>query len=83
MMWRNTGLPVRVLMLDARACLPILCFVVKWSWITFYVAVTGVLFFAVISFFGLTLPAVTRLMRRLLVGAERSAVPSWKRRRLA
>jgi len=42
-----------------------------------------VLFFAVISFFGLTLPAVTRLMRRLLVGAERSAVPSWKRRRLA
>jgi len=52
MMWRNTGLPVRVLMLDARACLPILCFVVKWSWITFYVAATGVLFFAVISFFG-------------------------------
>ena len=24
-MWRNTGHPVRVLMLDARACLPILC----------------------------------------------------------
>ena len=82
-MWRNSGLPVRVLMLDARACLPILCFVVKWSWTTFTIAVTGVVFFAVISFFGLTLPAVIRVLRRLLVGAERPAVPSWKRRRFA
>ena len=31
-MWRNTGQPVRLLMLDARACLPILSFVVYWSW---------------------------------------------------
>jgi intracellular multiplication protein IcmT len=82
-MWRNSGLPVRVLMLDARACLPILCFVIKWSWLTFYIALTGVVFFSVISFLGLTLPAALRLVRRLLVGSERPAVPSWKRRRLA
>ena len=24
-MWRNTALPVRILMLDARACIPIMC----------------------------------------------------------
>ena len=77
------GLPVRVLMLDARACLPILCFVVKWSWITFYIASFGFVFFSIISFFGLTLPAAVRLLRRFLVGATRPAVPAWKRRRLA
>ena len=82
-MWRDTGQPVRVVMLDARACLPILSFVCYWSWITFYIAVAGTLFFSTISFFGLTLPAVFRLIRRLLVGPVRPAVPAWNRRRLA
>jgi len=82
-MWRNTGLPVRIFMLDARACFPVLLFVIKWTWITFYIAVIGISFFSAISFFGLTLPAVIRLIRRVLVGATRPAVPSWKRRRLA
>ena len=82
-MWRNTGQPVRVLMLDARACLPVLCFCVYWSWTTFYIAVAGVAFFSVISFFGLTLPAVFRLTRRHLAGSIRPAVPTWNRRRLA
>jgi intracellular multiplication protein IcmT len=82
-MWRNTGQPVRVLMLDARACLPIVAFFVYWSWTTFTIAVIGVTFFSVISFLGLTLPAFFRLARRLVVGATRTAVPTWKRRRLA
>ena len=82
-MWRNTGHPVRVVMLDARALLPLLCFVVYWSWFTFWVAVIGVTFFSTISFLGLTLPAMLRLMRRLLVGTTRPAVPAWNRRRLA
>lgn len=82
-MWRNTGLPVRVLMLDARACLPIVSFFVYWSWPTFYVAVLGTVFFAIISFLGLTLPAFLRLVRRLVVGPVRPAVAAWDRRRLA
>jgi intracellular multiplication protein IcmT len=82
-MWRNTAQPVRVFMLDARALFPLLCFVVYWSWFTFYVAVIGVLFFSLISFLGMTLPSMWRLMRRLLVGNTRTAVPAWKRRRLA
>ena len=82
-MWRNTGQPVRMLMLDARACLPLLSFVVYWSWPTFYVAAVGVTFFTVISFFGLTLPSVIRLFRTFVVGPVRPAVPTWKRRRLA
>lgn len=82
-MWRNTAQPVRIVMLDARACLPVLCFCVYWSWFTFYIAVTGVAFFSLISFMGLTLPAMWRLTRRLLVGRTRPAVPVWNRRRLA
>ena len=82
-MWRNTALPVRVAMFDARALFPLLSFVVYWSWFTFYVAVIGVAFFALMSILGLTLPSMCRVIRRLLVGPTRPAVPVWKRRRLA
>jgi intracellular multiplication protein IcmT len=70
-------------MLDARACLPILSVMVHWSWLTLYIAIVGIAFFSAISFFGLTLPAMLRLARRRLVGPVRTAVPVWKRRRLA
>jgi intracellular multiplication protein IcmT len=82
-MWRNSGQPVRVLMLDARACLPILIVCVYWSWTTLYIGLTGFAFFSLISFLGLTLPAMMRLIRRWLVGPVRTAVPVWNRRRLA
>jgi intracellular multiplication protein IcmT len=82
-MWRNTGLPVRLLMLDARACLPILCLTVYWSWPTLYIALAGTAFFSAISFFGLTVPAMLRLARRVVVGPVRTAVPVWNRRKLA
>jgi intracellular multiplication protein IcmT len=82
-MWRYTALPVKVAILDARACFPVLLFVLYWSWITAYIAIAGILFFTVISWFGLPVPAVVRLMRRILVGSVRPAVPAWQRRRLA
>ncbi|VTZ24727.1 Intracellular multiplication protein IcmT [Methylocella tundrae] len=72
-----------MLILDARACLPLLVFVVYWSWTTFYIAATGIVFFSVISWAGLTVPATLRTLRRLFIGPLRPAVPSWKRRRLA
>ncbi|MDJ0390696.1 IcmT/TraK family protein [Roseomonas sp. E05] len=82
-MWRYTSLPVRVAILDARACIPMLVYVVYWSWTTASIAIAGTLFFTVISWFGLTLPAVFRVVRRWLVGRVRPAVPAWQRRRLA
>lgn len=82
-MWRATALPVKIAILDARACFPVLIAVVYWSWDTLYVALFGVVFFGTISFLGLTLPAMTRMMRRMLVGRIRPAVPAWKRRRFA
>jgi intracellular multiplication protein IcmT len=82
-MWRYTALPVKVAILDARACIPVLIFVLYWSWTTAYIAIAGMIFFTVISWFDLTVPAVTRVIRRKLVGSVRPAVPAWKRRRLA
>lgn len=82
-MWRYTAKPVMLLILDARACVPLLSFVVYWSWPTFYVALIGTVFFGAISWAGLTVPAVIRMVRRWLVGRRRPAVPAWRRRRLA
>ncbi len=82
-MWRYTAKPVQLLILDARACIPLLAVVVYWSWPTLYVAVVGTAFFGMISWFGLTVPAVIRMVRRWLVGRTRPAVPAWRRRRLA
>ena len=82
-MWRDTGQPVRLFMLDGRACLPVLLVMVYWSWTTLYIAVSGVAFFSLISFSGLTVPAMMRLARRWLSGPVRTAVPVWKRRRFA
>ena len=82
-MWRYTGKPAKLLILDARACVPLLFFVLYWSWPTFYVAFTGTLFFGGISWLGLTMPAALRLLRRWTVGRVRTAVPAWRRRRLA
>ena len=82
-MWRDTARPVKVVFLDARACLPMLVFVVYWSWPTFYIAALGVSFFAVISWLGLSVPASLRLIRRIFVGSYRPAIPAWKRRRFA
>ena len=54
-MWRDTGRPVRVVFLDARACLPLLVFVVYWSW-AHLLPDRGdcVIVFSVISWAGLT-----------------------------
>jgi intracellular multiplication protein IcmT len=82
-MWRDTGRPVKLVFLDARACLPVLVFVVYWSWATFYIAATGVVFFSVISWAGLTVPSTLRMIRRGFVGPYRPAIPAWKRRRFA
>ena len=70
-------------MLDARACIPVLFVVIYWSWTTLYIAVIGTVFFVVISWFGLTVPAVLRVVRRWLNGRICPAAPAWKRRRLA
>ena len=74
-MWRDTGRPVKLVFLDARACLPLLVFVVYWSWTTFYIAATGVIFFSVISWAGLNHHLATRLAGERRRLARRAPLP--------
>lgn len=82
-MWRYTGKPVLFFILDARACAPLVLAVLWWSWWTLSLAIASTLFFGVLSWFGLTVPALYRLVRRWFAGSRRPAVPTWQRRRLA
>ena len=82
-MWRNTMLPVRIYVADARALIPWFIFLMHWSWATLYFAAGATLVFAVPEWFGLSFPAALRTLRRIVNGPVRPAVPVWKRRRFA
>lgn len=82
-MWRNSMLPVRIYLVDARALVPVMIFILQWRLSTLYVALTGVAVFAVLEWCGLTFPAALRTVRRFVVGRLRPAVPAWEKRYLA
>jgi intracellular multiplication protein IcmT len=82
-MWRNTMLPVRAYIVDARALVPLMIFLMHWSWTTLYVALVGIALFGTLEFCGLSFPAAIRTLRRWIVGPIRPAVPAWKKRRFS
>ena len=82
-MWRNTMLPVRVYVVDARVLIPLMVVLVHIRMWTFYVALGGIAVFTALEWLGLTFPAAVRTVRRWIVGSRRSAIPAWKKRRFA
>lgn len=82
-MWRNTMLPIRIYVADARALIPLIVVLVHIRLWTFYVALAGIVIFAVLEWLGLTFPAAVRTARRWIVGRRRSAIPAWKKWRFA
>jgi intracellular multiplication protein IcmT len=82
-MWRFTSSPVRFFIVDARALVPLLLFILHIQWWTFYVAIVGVVLFGALEWAGLTAPVAWRTCRRLIVGPVRPCVPAWKKRRFA
>ena len=82
-MWRNTMLPIRIYIADARALIPMMVVLVHIRLWTFYIALAGIAVFAVLEWLGLTYPAAVRTVRRMIVGCRRSAIPAWKKRRFA
>lgn len=83
MAWRDTGLVIRIGPFDAKLVFFLGLWLFHWRWWTFEVAVGGVVFFAVIEWFGLTLPAAFRTCRRFISGNIRPAVPNWNKRRFS
>jgi intracellular multiplication protein IcmT len=82
-MWRNTMLPVRVYVVDARVLIPLMVVLVHIRVWTFYVALGGMAVFTALEWLGLTFPAAVRTARRWIVGGRRAAIPAWKKRRFA
>lgn len=82
-MWRDTMLAVRLGPFDARVLVTLVVWLGHMRWWTFYVAVAGALVFSALGWLGLSLPALVRTLRRLVVGPTRPAVPYRKKRRFA
>ncbi len=82
-MWRDTMLPVRLGAFDARVLVTSVIWLAHMRWWTFYVALAGALVFSALEWLGLSLPALLRTLRRLIVGQTRPAVPYRKKRRFA
>ena len=59
-MWRNTMLPVRVYVVDARVLIPLMVVLVHIRLWTFYVALGGMAVFTALEWLGLTFPAAVR-----------------------
>jgi len=82
-MWRNTMLPVRVYVVDARVLIPLMIVLVHVRLWTLYVGLGGIAVFTALEWLGLTFPAAVRTARRWIVGRRRPAIPAWKKRRFA
>ncbi len=79
--WRDTALPLRFFFFDARVLAALLVFAVHMSLVTFCIAVLGMLFFAALEFFGVTIEAFFRLVRTWPCGSARPVSFGYENRR--
>lgn len=80
--WRNSMRPVRFFSLDARAALPFFLLLVYARLITLIVTIITTIVFAMLERRGLTFASALRAFRLWLVGNERPAWVSLRRRRM-
>ncbi|WP_301100444.1 IcmT/TraK family protein [Propionivibrio sp.] len=79
--WRNTQKPARFFILDARAFLAFLLFLVHMRLWTLYVVIAVMFFFWLMERFGLTFEASLRAVRSWFLGQNRPANSRRARRR--
>lgn len=72
--WRNSMQPVRFIMFDARAALPLPLLLVYFRPSTLLLTILFLMFFRFLERKGLTFPAALRNFRAWLVGKKR---PGW------
>jgi len=71
--WRNTQKPVRFFMLDARAFLAVLLFLLHMRMWTFVMAIVIMVLFMIFERRGLTFAASLRALRCWILGERRPA----------
>ncbi len=76
--WRDTARPARFFLIDYRAALPLLLFLLHIRWWTFFLTVGVTLFLAVLERYGFTVSVFIRWFRSTLAGPRRYARPWWR-----
>ena len=80
--WRNTMRPVRFFSLDARAALPFFALLVYARPITLVLTIIITMIFSMLERRGLTFSSAMRALRVWIVGQNRPAWVSLRRRRM-
>lgn len=80
--WRNTMRPVRFFNLDARAGLPFFALLIYARLITLVITIVLTAVFWFMERKGLTFPSALRALRVWIIGLERPAWISLRRRRM-
>ena len=70
-MWSYTAPYPKLFLIDARAILPLAIWALHWSWITFYIALAGIVFFSVVLYFGYSPGTILSLVLVKLYGGNR------------
>ena len=76
--WRDSARSPRFFMIDARAAFPLVFFLLAIHWWTFFFAIGTMIFFALLSRYGFTVPVFWRWLQSFLAGPHRVAREWWK-----
>ena len=76
--WRDTSRTPRFFFIDAYAVFPMIIFLIHMRWWTFQLAVSVMLFFAILERFKLTLPIFLRIVRLLIGGPHKTSRVWWR-----
>lgn len=77
--WRDSARPVRLWLLDFRACFPLLLLLFHIRIWTFIVALIATVFFTALERYGFPLGVFFRWLRSYLAGPRKIAQPWWKK----
>ena len=70
-LWRDTGIPPKIFMLDARAIFPLALWLFHWAYWTAGVAITGVVILYIVQRSGMSPMACLRGLRVAFMGKRR------------
>lgn len=70
-LWRDTALPPKIFVLDARAIFPLALWIFHWAWWTFYVALGAIVLLFLVQRTGMTPMGCVRSIRLMIIGRRR------------
>lgn len=76
--WRDSARPARFFLVDARAALPLVLWLLHIRWWTFFIAIGAMFFFGLVERYGFTVPTFIRTIRTILAGPHKTASPWWR-----